>query len=229
MNLTTLDNNVATMSSLEIAKLTGKRHDHVMRDIKNILEEAEISAPKFGGTYLSDQNKELPCYHLPRLECDLIVSGYAVKYRLAIIKRWHALEAKQARHQDSLEWKQARLGGKQVRRSVTDTIKEFVEYATNQGSKSAHMYYMAITKMEYKALGLLRESDDNFRDTMTITQLSFLSTAENLAKIAIQQGIDHEFHYKQIYELAKNRVTAFAKSVEWAKLNDINADLRKLK
>jgi len=228
MQLTRFDE-VATMSSNEIAALTGKNHFHVLRDIKKVLNEAGISESKFGGFYLSDRNKELPCYHLPKRETLLVVAKYSTPLRLIIIDRWMALEAKQAKSQNSLEWKQARLSGKQVRRSVTDTIKEFVEYATEQGSRNAHMYYMAVTKMEYKALGLLRESDDNFRDTMTITQLSFLSTAENLAKIAIQQGMDHELHYKQIYELAKNRVMAFAKSVEWAKLNDVNADQRKLK
>jgi phage regulator Rha-like protein len=88
-------NEVQTMSSLEIAKLTDKEHAHVMRDIRKTLEEAEIGEAKFGASYLSTQNKELPCYNLPRRECDLVVSGYSVKYRLAIIDRWQELEAKQ--------------------------------------------------------------------------------------------------------------------------------------
>jgi len=87
---------VPSMSSLEIARLTGKRHDHVIRDIETILNEAGIGAPKFGGTYTDSQNKSRPCYILPRRECDLVVSGYSVKYRLAIIDRWQELEAKQA-------------------------------------------------------------------------------------------------------------------------------------
>ena len=93
----------STMCSLTIAEITGKRHDHVIRDIETILEEARIGAPRFGGTYRDSQNKERPCYFLPRRECDLVVSGYSVKYRLAIIDRWHELEAKAAAPRDPME------------------------------------------------------------------------------------------------------------------------------
>ena len=36
------------LNSLEIALMTGKRHDHIMRDIKNMLAQLEIDAPNFG-------------------------------------------------------------------------------------------------------------------------------------------------------------------------------------
>jgi len=88
-------NNRKTMSSIEIAALTGKRHDHVMRDIESTLSEADIGAPKFGGTYLDVQNKKRKCYNLPKRECDLVISGYSVKYRMAIIDRWIELEGKE--------------------------------------------------------------------------------------------------------------------------------------
>jgi len=84
------------MSSLQIAEITGKEHAHVMRDIRAILEEAGIGLSKFGSSYLNSQNKAQPCYLLPRRECDLVVSGYSVKYRLAIIDRWQELEGKQS-------------------------------------------------------------------------------------------------------------------------------------
>ena len=80
------------MSSLEIAKLKGKTHRNVLKDIRRILEEVGIGELRFESSYLSEQNKSLPCFNLPRLECDLVVSGYSAKYRLAIIKRWHELE-----------------------------------------------------------------------------------------------------------------------------------------
>lgn len=81
-----------TMSSLEIAKLTGKEHSKVMSDIKKVLEEVGIGHAVFSGSYLSEQNKMLAYFNLPRRECDLVIAGYSAKYRLAIIDRWQELE-----------------------------------------------------------------------------------------------------------------------------------------
>ena len=88
-------NNTKTMSSLEIATLTGKRHDNVVSDIKRILEEAEIEATGFQGALKMPSGQIANVYNLPRRECDLIISAYDVKYRLAIIDRWHELEQKE--------------------------------------------------------------------------------------------------------------------------------------
>jgi len=64
-----------------------------MRDIRKILEEAEIDQSKFAGVYKGGNGQDRPCFNLPRRECDLIIAGYSVKYRLAIIDRWQELEA----------------------------------------------------------------------------------------------------------------------------------------
>jgi phage antirepressor YoqD-like protein len=97
MNLPALaQDGAATMSSLDIAEITGKNHADVLRDIRMTLGQAEIDASKFAGVYKGGNGESRPCYNLPRRECDLVVSGYSVKYRLAIIDRWHQLEAGQA-------------------------------------------------------------------------------------------------------------------------------------
>ena len=81
-----------TMSSLEIAALTGKEHFHVLRDIKVMLEELEIEPSKFGCSYLSAQNKQMPCFNLPKHECMVLVTGYSIKLRSAVLRRWQELE-----------------------------------------------------------------------------------------------------------------------------------------
>ena len=97
MNALTLSSGSAatlTMSSQEIAELTGKRHDHVMRDIRALLVElhGEEGLPSFGASYINEQNKAQPCFNLPKRESLILVSGYNVKMRAAIIDRWQQLE-----------------------------------------------------------------------------------------------------------------------------------------
>jgi phage regulator Rha-like protein len=87
-----------TMSSLEIAELTGKRHDHVMADIRSMLGELQLRAPSFRGTYQDVQGKQRPCFHLPKRETLILVSGYDVHLRARIIDRWDELEEKTRQH-----------------------------------------------------------------------------------------------------------------------------------
>ena len=82
---------------LEIAELTGKNHKHVLRDIRKILNEIGIDESKFGLIFLDSYNREQYCFNLPRMECDLFVSGYSAKYRMAIIKRWQEPKASKNR------------------------------------------------------------------------------------------------------------------------------------
>ena len=86
-----------TMSSREIAELTGKRHDHVMRDIQTMLIElhGENGIPKFRDTYVNQQNGQpYPCFNLPKRESLILVAGYSVVLRAKIIDRWEELETK---------------------------------------------------------------------------------------------------------------------------------------
>jgi hypothetical protein len=87
------DENVArTMSSREIAKLTGKRHDHVMRDIRNMLTELKITDPSFGGSYLDGSGRLLPCFNLDRELTETLVTGYSIPLRHKVIRRLRELE-----------------------------------------------------------------------------------------------------------------------------------------
>ena len=86
------------MSSREIAELCEKRHDHVMRDIRQMLVElhGEEAAPRFGGSYVGQDNTTRACFHLPKRETLILVSGYRLDIRAKIIDRWQELEAQAA-------------------------------------------------------------------------------------------------------------------------------------
>jgi phage regulator Rha-like protein len=70
------------MSTLEIAGLTGKRHDHVVRDVRKMLQELDIKAyPQFWGKVSSEGGAPLNVGYLPKRECLILVSGYSVEMR----------------------------------------------------------------------------------------------------------------------------------------------------
>lgn len=87
-----------TMSSLQIAELTGKQHSNVMRDIRNILEQLE-DRRQFNFE-LSSRTKPMPnggskevsCYILTKKDSLLLASGYDANLRAKIINRWEELE-----------------------------------------------------------------------------------------------------------------------------------------
>jgi len=97
MNAITIAQTTAekTMSSLEIAELTGKQHKHVLADIRTMLDSLGLREPDFRLTYVSPQGKELPCYHLPKNLTFGLVAGYSAPLRMKIIDRWMELERKE--------------------------------------------------------------------------------------------------------------------------------------
>ena len=88
-------NSLATsrsMSSIEIALLTDKRHDNVKRDIETMLEELELDTLSFEEVSFNSQNQRVNTYNLNEELTLTLVSGYNTKMRSAIIKRWRELE-----------------------------------------------------------------------------------------------------------------------------------------
>ena len=84
-----------TMTSLEIAELTGKQHQHVMRDVRALLDQG-VDASNFGLTSYTDKsNRQSPCYMLTKKGCLILASGYDALLREKIINRWEELETKE--------------------------------------------------------------------------------------------------------------------------------------
>ena len=69
-----------TLDSREVAKMIGKRHRDLMRDIRRYIsdmdEGAKLRSPKFfiESNYESSQGKLLPCYLLTKMGCEFVAN-----------------------------------------------------------------------------------------------------------------------------------------------------------
>ncbi|WP_375680514.1 MULTISPECIES: Rha family transcriptional regulator [unclassified Bartonella] len=90
-----------TMSSREIAELCDKRHDNIVRDIRQICTDLKIEVSKFQGNYKDSTGRKLVCYNLPKREYLILVSGYSTVLRAKIIDRWIELESQEQTNYDN--------------------------------------------------------------------------------------------------------------------------------
>lgn len=72
-----------TITSLEIAEVTGKEHKIVLRDIRNLIDNLkDINGYKFVLVEYQDKKGEMrPMHELGKKECLLLASGYDVVNR----------------------------------------------------------------------------------------------------------------------------------------------------
>jgi len=84
---------VQTMSTREIAEVTGKEHRHVKRDTEVMLCQLKLPVKGYAQIWTHPQNgQDYEEYLLDKELTTCLVSGYNVQLRMAIIKRWTELE-----------------------------------------------------------------------------------------------------------------------------------------
>ena len=93
-----------------------------------------------------------------------------VKFKLELVQQFYQMKKLLIRRQ-SIQWQQTRLAAKNTRKLETEEIKELVQYAQAQGSKSAEKYYLALSKLANKTIGL----SGGQREQASITQLNTLA------------------------------------------------------
>ena len=86
-----------TMTSLEIAEVTGKRHSDVLEAIRNMESAWEkVAQRKFPlGSYKDANNQSRPCYILNKTECLYVATKFNDEARAKLVLRWEELEAKE--------------------------------------------------------------------------------------------------------------------------------------
>lgn len=90
-----VNSSVVTMSSREIAELTGKEHKNVLADIRKMLQDLELTLADFSANLPDVYGRQQQVFNLNKELTITLVAGYNVKLRLAIVKRWQELEQKE--------------------------------------------------------------------------------------------------------------------------------------
>ncbi|BCG46833.1 Phage antirepressor [Citrifermentans bremense] len=224
--IVTLQHRQAVTSSLTVANVFRKQHKDVIRAIDNLVADLEnegISQRNFAPReYTDERGKTWPMYEMNRDGFSLLAMGFtgkkALGFKLKYIDAFNHME-RLLLNQQNLSWQEQRDGNKIGRRAETDALAEFVDYATAQGSQSARFYYANVTNMTYKALNLVKQSGpQSLRDSIDTMQLSFLTSAEYLIRDVMQTGMAAGIQYRDIFQQAKDAVTAYAATLPGQRL-----------
>ena len=191
-----------------MAETFGKRHDNVLKDIRELDCSDEFRLLNFEeSTYLNSQNKKQPMYYMTRDGFAILVMGYngekAMRFKEAYIKQFNAMEKA--------------LRGKLIEREKGIAVRQSLTKALQQSTENERMHghaYSTYTNCIYKVLfgknaNQLREergADRNrsLRDYFTEEELNAIQTMERLVSSLIDCG----WGYDKIKEFIEKNNTA---------------------
>lgn len=185
----------ATCTSLDVAETFGKRHDVVLRDIKELGCSEEFNLHNFAEiSYVDTRNRQQPAYIMTRDGFTLLVMGYtgelAMKFKEAYIKQFNAMEAA--------------LQGKLIEREKGIAVRQALTKALQQSTENDRMHghaYSTYTNCIYKALfgmnaNQMREKycigkNESIRDKLNPEELRAVQTMERLVSGLVDCGWDY--------------------------------------
>ena len=203
-----LKNDVAVCDSLQVAEKFGKRHADVIRAIENLIKNdpTQKCVRCFKkSTYKDAKGEWRPMYFINRDGFTFLIMGFTGKdadlWKWKYIKAFNQME-KLIQEKSTAAYQLSDQAEKATRKTETDIIKEFVEYARAQGSIHADHYYSNYTRLAYKAVGIADKT------TAAGMQLEDLSLVEHLIAHTLRAGMAAGYNYRDIYQSCKDRLEA---------------------
>ncbi len=217
--LVRLENNKPITDTLIISKGVGNHHKNVMELLKNYshtktLSTFQTAKVSNGGRPVeyAKLNETQATFLITLMKNSEIVVEFKEKLSNAFIQQREVIQKLIAQQQNH-NWIDVRKDGKAIYLQKSSIIKEFINYAINQGSKSAKMYYTNFAKMENKAMFVFEQKYPNMREVLTIKQLMSVSVADDIIEKAIKEGMEKEMYYKDIFKEAKKRIIKFVEII----------------
>ncbi len=192
------------MSSLEIAELTGKDHAKVLIDIRKMLDELGILTSDFS-TVRKVRGKEYDVFNLPKRETIILVSGYSVAMRAAIVDRWQELEAKELLEDErKASRQQARLEAPLMTKALQDARARLgKESPPHVFSNDYDMIYRIVLGLPAKKYKAEQGIDDktNLRDVLTLEQIKAIEALQRLNQSMHELDYDFDTRKDKLHQV----------------------------
>lgn len=191
--------NRETMTSLEVAELTGMQHAHLLRDIRKMeIAWVETNHSKFGLVeYIDAKGERRPMYQLNKKEWLYIATKFNDKARAILIDRWEYLE------EEHRKFIIEREVGKLVRRTLTDALQESGENERMHGfaySTYTNKIYKSLFGMNAKQIReyLKLDKNANLREHISSLAIKRISALENIAQHLVEIGCQYQMICEEI-------------------------------
>ena len=187
--------NQVTMTSREIADLTGKRHDNVMQVISSLIT-AQILTPEIQESIFKHRGNEYKQWVLNKRDSLVLVARLSPEFTAAVVDRWQQLEENlNLEKQRKADRQQARLEAPQMARALQ-------EARARQGKESpSHVYSNDFDMINRIVLGLPAkkfkeaqglEVEASLRDSLTPLQMRTISAMQNLNQSFLELDMSFE-------------------------------------
>ena len=195
---------VKSMSSLEIAELTGKDHAKVLIDIRKMFDELSILTSDFS-TVRKVRGKEYDVFNLPKRETIILVSGYSVVMRAAIVDRWQELESQELLESERKNSRQqAKLEAPLMTKALQDArARQGKESPPHVFSNDYDMIYRIVLGLPAKKYKVEQGIDDktNLRDVLTLEQIKAIEALQRLNQSMHELDYDFDTRKDKLHQV----------------------------
>ena len=219
--LVTIQNDQAITTSLKVAEVFGKNHQHILRDIREL--ERQINQSKIGrvekmfeeSSYIDAKGEKRPMYLMNRDGFSLLVMGFtgqkALKFKLAYIQAFNAMEQKLIEllaERKSAEYLEVRNATKVGYKKLAETVQQIlIPLAREQGSTAPdRVFFMHYAKSINKRLGIESKS----RDKLPVGKLYEVEKMQSMADVSIKGLAAKGEDFHQIYRSTDQTLENYA-------------------
>lgn len=196
-----------TMSSREIADLTGKEHKNVVRDVRVMIEELEKDGSDLSHQYSEKRDRRgyTSRFDLDRELTETLITGYSIVLRNKVIKRLRELERK-------LDEIAGAKASRQRARLEAPFLTDAVKYNRLAAGKDLKPYHfsnefdlinrvvLGCSSKQYRAAHGLA-SNDPLRDTLTPVEIKAVEHMQRLNASLIDIGMPFDQRKARLHQV----------------------------